>query len=642
MLNSMFQKNINTNKIFLEELYKKKIDEQALLDILNSHKVDINYQDENGDTFLHHCLYKLKFKSSLFLIENGIDILLENNNKLNVLVLAVEKENLAVIEAIISKNKIDLDKKYDYSRTLLKDIVINGQNDIAKLFIKYGADINIKDDNNRNLLYDAISYDDEKFIDFLLLQDGLELNDVDIDQDSIMHHPQVIQDDEKAIKLIEAGADTTLQNKNGETYLCNVALKGIESHYIIDKALKFGANINARVGDDKTILMELIAASSKLTDEEQDRRDSLFEMSKTLVLDGIDINAIDINKESALFRAIKATDTQLISFLLSSKVDPNIQNKKYQTALFEAVYQGIDSLDIILLLLRYGANPNLRNSNNETLYEVLNNIILHTHGKKELEDKFVLSKIKQDGQYILILKELLSHNKADLNYLDSNGEPLFFTPLLNDHFPLFKLYIKYGLNIQNVNCNNHNILFEYIYHVFKEDNENIDFQNNISMLLSAKLDHNFQDSTGYTVVHKILETKCNLNLFNILTQVILFDYTLTDNLGRSVAHTAVWHDQKMIIKKISQINKKVINIPDEYGILPITYAALLGSQELVLLFLTLHSNVKSGLNIPEKALKKFRPMIKNLDNLTDDIEDADTLRKIEILIDQVKRDFNIG
>ena len=641
MLKNIFQKNNYTKENFLQELYKHDIDEKKLSEILDSNKIDINYQDENNNSFLHLCLDRLKFRSALFLINNGIDITLENNSDQNILQIAIDKENLIIIEAILAQNKIDINKQYKNGRTLLKDVVIDGKNDIAKLLIKYGADINIKDDNNRNVLFDAISFGDKKFIEYLLGFENLELNDIDIDQNSIMHHPQVIKDDEKAIKLIEAGADTTLQNKNGEIYLCNAALRGIEAKHIVDKALENGADINARVTENRTILMELISASTKLSSKEIDRRKSLVDMSKIVVLDGIDINAIDVNGDSALFRAVKVSDVELVSFLLSSNIDPNIKNKDNQTALFEAVYQGVESLDIILLLLEYGADPTIKNSKNETLYEILNNIVLHTHGKKELKDQFVLSKIKQEGQYIVILKELLAHNKKDLNFLDSKGDPLFFSPLLNDHFPLFKLYIKYGLNVHNVNSRNYNILFEYIYHVFKEDNENIDFQNNISMLLSSKLNHNVQNHKGETVVHKIMETNCNLNLFNILTNIILFDYTITDNLGRSVAHSAVWYEQKKVIKKIHQINNKIINIPDEYGILPITYAALLGNQDLVLMFLDLHSNVKSGINVSDNALEKFKPMLKNLDNLTENITDTETLRKIEILIDQVKRDFKV-
>ncbi|MEA2050856.1 MAG: ankyrin repeat domain-containing protein, partial [Campylobacterota bacterium] len=393
--------------------------------------------------------------------------------------------------------------------------------------------------------------------------------------------------------------------------------------------------------NNNTILMELVSISSKIYKENQEKRESLIKMSKQLLKNGLDSNAIDDNGETALFRAVRVEDFELVTFLLSAGIDPNIQNNNSQSVLHLAIYQGINSLDIINCLLKYGANPLIKNKQNQTIYEILNDIILHTHGKKDIYDHFILARIKQDGQYMVVLESILSHNKADLNFQDSTGNPLFFNPLLNDHFSLFKLYIKNGLNIHNINILNHNIFFEYVLNAFEQNKEDIDFQNNISMLISSKLNHNCQDETGWTIVHKILTKECNIHLFDILTQVVLFDYEITDKLGRSVIHNAVWGDQKSAMKRIHSIDKSIVNIADGYGILPITYAALLGSQDLVLLLISLGANVRSGLSISDSAIKKFSPLLKNLDSLKNNIKDDDMLRKMDIVIDQVKRDFNL-
>lgn len=641
MIKKLFKKESYTKELFLQELFKHDYDEKLLSDMLNSDSIDLNYKDENGDTFLHTCIKKSKFKSAVWLAHNQFDVQERNNDGKNALDLAIDKENIQVVHVILSLNKIDINQKDDYGRILLQDLVVLGYNDIAKLFIEYGSDINSKDKNGRNVIFDALSYGNEKFIEHLLSTEHLELNNSDINNETIMHHPQVVGDDNRAIKLLEAGADPTIQNGDGETYLCSAALRGMDAYHIVDTALKQGADVNSRVANNNTILMELVAASSTLTQEEIDRRKSLVEMSKNFLMNGIDIDAIDENNETALFRAIRVSDIELVSFLLSAGINPNIQNIHFQTVLNLAVYEGIKNLDIILLLLKFKADPNIKNQSGQTLYEILNNIILHTHGKLNLEDQFILSKIRQDGQHIVLLKELLAQNKEDLNYQDSTGNPLFFNPLLNDHFHLFKLYIKYGLDIHNKNINGHSVFFEYVFRVFQDDNLDIDFQNNVSMLLSAKLDHNYQDQSGYTIVHKILGTKCNLSLFDILTQVVLFDYNLTDKLGRSVMHTAVWHNKAMVMRRIHLIDPNIANIPDDYGILPITYAALLGSQELVLLFISLGANVKSGLTIPDSAIKQFSPMLKNLDKLQEHIDGEDVTEKMRIVVDQVKRDFKV-
>jgi len=640
MLNGIFNKTY-TKDMFLEELYQKDFDEKKLKTILDSGFININTVDEEKNTFLHLCLKKSKFKSAIWLIENGIDISIINNFNQSVLDMAVEKNNYSLVSLIVSKKVLNIDKKDKNNRTILQDAIVLGQSKIAKLLIDNGADINNKDINNRNSIFDALSYGDENFINFLLEQDNLELNNIDIDKNSIMHHPEVEKDDNKAIKLIKSGANTTIQNKNGETYLCNTALRGEEAYPIVKLAVDNGADINSRVIGDNTILMELIAVASKLTDEEKARRESLLGMSKKVVDLGAQVDATNKDGNTALFEAINKIDFGLASFLLSVGVNPNIKNKNSQTALFEATYKGIEALDIILLLLKYDADPTIKNDKQESLYEVLNDIILDTHGKKKLTDPFVISKIKKNGQYILILKELLENNEKDLNFLDSSGNPLFFSPLLNNHFPLFKLYIQYGLNIETLNIAGHNIFFEYVFNIFKNDIHSPEFQSNLSMLISSKVDHNAKDENGDTVLHKIMNTKCDISLFNSLTQIVLFDYTTKDNIGRTVAHSAIWHNKQKILSKIANIDRDILNIPDNYGILPITYAALLGSQELVLLFIRLGSNVRSGVVIHPNALKKFKPMLKNLDKLKDGIKDETILTKIDIVIDQVKRDFKL-
>ena len=112
-----------------------------------------------------------------------------------------------------------------------------------------------------------------------------------------------------------------------------------------------------------------------------------------------------------------------------------------------------------MLLIQYGANPNIRDKHGKTIYELLNAIVLHVLGTKIITDVEMKNKIDPNGQYVRIIKEFLIHRDKEesLDYLDSTGDPLFFKPLLYGHFPLFKLYIKNGLNINRTNKANHSI-----------------------------------------------------------------------------------------------------------------------------------------------------------------------------------------
>ena len=81
----------------------------------------------------------------------------------------------------------------------------------------------------------------------------------------------------------------------------------------------------------------------------------------------------------------------------------------------------------------------------------------------------------------------------------------------------------------------------------------MDFQENLSRLVSKRVNHNFQDEQGMTVLHNILLTKCNEKLFDTLTTMVKFDYSITDHLGRNAIHHAVLNSSVKILRKIEKL-----------------------------------------------------------------------------------------
>jgi len=646
MISSLFKKEYN-NTTYLQELLQEEINEQWLNDGLTDEMVDINYKDTKGDTFLMKCIKVSKILSVKWLIKNHADITIQNNNHKTALYLAIEKRNTDIITLLLQTKKINLEQRDLEGRTLLQNIIVDGHNTMAKFLIQQGANVTNIDNKDRNIIYDALSYGDKSFIKYLLDLKKIDLNKLDENGNSIMHHTEVIKNDEIAKLLLQAGADPTLKNKNGESYLFNIALREENNDEIIDVALDNGADVNSKTVNENTILMEIIAISSNISLTEKNRRENLLRTSRKMIQHGGNINALEKNDETALFNAIRLCDYELTVFLLSSGINPNIANKEGNTVLNILIYEGIKELDLLLLLLEYGANPNIRNKEMKTTYELLNDLILHTHGTKCIYEQNILDKINPFGQYIRVVKELLSHNpkEQELDYLDSTGNPLFFQPLLFNHFLLFKLYIKYNININTKNKANHTIFFEYIFKVF-EDNINDEsackkLQNNLSFLISNKIERNYQDGLGWTIIHKIMSTPCDEKLFDVLTKVVRFNYTIVDDKGRSVIHNAVWTNKPTIIKKIVQISPSTLNVTDNYGLLPITYASLLGNQELVLLFLELGSNIRGNKEITPSAIRKFSPMLKNLKKIKLNIIDSERIKKIDTLIEQIARDFKV-
>ncbi len=641
MLKRFLKNNLINNSSFLQELYKPKFNKQILQELILNKKININFKDSKGNSYLNNCILDNKFESALWLIEQGIDVTIENNKNQSSFHLCLENENPKILSKILQQEKININEKDKFGRIPLQDLVVDGKIELAKLLIKFGADINSQDKHHRNVIFDALSYGDENFIVYLLSLDDpkIDLNNVDDNLNTIMHHSEVTSNDTIAEKLIDAGADVTIKNAKGETFLCNAALRGEQAKKLVELALQKGADVNSKVNQDNTIFIELMKTFAQLPHHEVDRRRNLLEMAKLIINYGGDIDAVNADHETALFQAIRARDFTLISYLLKLGVNPNIINKYGRTVLLEVVYQGIESLDILLLLLEYGADPIIKNLKGQTIFETLNDIILHTHQKKYLDDDQLISMIDLNGQYMVLLKELLKQNKADLNFLGASGQPLFFEPLLYDDGQLFRLYLNTDINLHMTNKAGHNLFYEYVLKVFQDNNTTVKFQDNLSRLISKKINHNFQDALGWTVLHKIMETKSNENLFEILVKIVKFDLTITDNLGRTALHNAIWHNNHKMIAALNKVDYTLINKEDIYGITPIKYAALLGSQSLVLLIISLKAEITGGYKIPQKAAKKFNPMLQNLPKLKENLTDEYLIERIDTLIRQIYIDF---
>jgi ankyrin repeat protein len=636
MISGMFKKE-PTNTIFLHELLKKELDTEWLNEALK--KIDINYLDKDNNSFLMKCLKVHKKKAAVWLIESGIDLTVVNHDGESTFNLALKYGNKEIVSMILEKEpSIDINKKDSDNRTILQNMVVQGKKEIAKVLIEKGIDINNTDNHGRNVIYDALSYGDESFIAYISKVDGLNLDIVDENGNNILLHSEVAKNDDIAKELLIAGANPITKNKQDESFLIRTALRGEEADDLIDVMLE-------NCTEDHTpsmIMQDLIETSANMMDDQEEQKERLLATAKKSMKAGAMMDSNSEGNSTALIDAVKLNDLDITALLLSSDANIDTQNDAGNTALMEAVFDGMKNIKIVKLLMQHNPDTTLKNKKNQTVYELLNLMEVHNFGTEPIRDYELLFRVEKHGNYYEVLNVILKATQDNLDAIvDSRGNPLFFMPLLNNHFNLYKLYIKHGLNVHSVNKAKHNIFFEYVTRVFKRNIQDKEFRNNLSSLLSSKVDKNAQDSLGRTILHNIISTKCNEELFKILTNIVSFDYTIVDNQGRTALHSAVWGKKNNIAKLLTGLDKDTMKIADNYGLLPLDYAALLGSQEMLLFFLRNGSVVRSKDRITDQAIKKFLPMLKNLKDLKVGLDNPDVIRNVNIVIRQIIKDFKI-
>ena len=242
-------------------------------------------------------------------------------------------------------------------RSMLHIAADAGNLDTVKFFIEIGASVDQQSTNGVPPLISAAAQGNVDMIN-LLLDWGANTNIEADKKTNRLVTPLMAAsagDSRECVELLlKAGADTAVQNNNGETALDLAKSDEVRSlleesgaqaaigpdaalvnaiHYMnygeVLKALKEGADPNANAADGFPVLLTAVNQVSILT------------------------------REMSFF---------IIDALLAAGADPNCRDRGLQTPLFDAVgpFRGIE---IGLLLLKYGADPDIMDRYKETAYD---------------------------------------------------------------------------------------------------------------------------------------------------------------------------------------------------------------------------------------------------------------------------------
>ena len=454
---------------------------QPIVKILLDHSADVNSQDNNGETPLHRLLGGRMYDDRN---SDHVRLLLEHGAEVN----KRDKDN---------QTPFCLAAKSGWFRT-------------AQALFDYGADTVVENNNGKSpwkLLSESQIYSEDEALDhaLLLLKLGVEVNRLDNNKETPLHLAIRWYRFRLAGFLLENGADTNVENKQGMTPLHILSQSDIEDDrsilYLLRLLLKKGAEVNRRDKRNETplhlairwvqfklagALLEHGADSNAVNNQrktpfhELSQSEALFEgdilnLAPLLLKHGAEVNRRDGSNEAPLHLAIQSNRFRLAKFLLENGADPNVENNKGMTPLqmlsqcdmnLDVKDKGI-ILNLLLLLLEHGADVNKRDwANNAPLHLAIQGYrfmiaetLLERGAGASVENNkgetplHILSQsdIKDEGIILNFALLLLTNHGAEVNKQDKDKDTPLHLAIRRNRSRLAGILLKHGANANVVN-----------------------------------------------------------------------------------------------------------------------------------------------------------------------------------------------
>ncbi len=183
---------------------------------------DINIREKDM-TPLMRAITSKENKIAMYLVDNGADVNLTDDDGLTPLIFSTSKDagGMEIAKYLIDHGA-DINIRDGQGYTALLYAVEDQNNEFAKLLVEHGANVNLQNDEGETPLMQTIDY-------------------IDIDHEHIDHVKAL----ELAKYLIDHGSDLTLKNEDGESALSLLDEQQNEEllSYIIEKDIKILKNV---------------------------------------------------------------------------------------------------------------------------------------------------------------------------------------------------------------------------------------------------------------------------------------------------------------------------------------------------------------------------------------------------------------
>ncbi|QAA34088.1 ankyrin repeat domain-containing protein [Clostridium manihotivorum] len=262
-----------------------------------------------------------------------------NNNKISkydskTYFTAIESNDIKLVESVIDQG-VDKNSKNEDERTPLIYSLLKGRNEIAKLLIDKGADVNAIDKYKDTALNEAIlnvarTNKNEGNIDIIkmLLDKGADLNSPKVDKTPLQWASETNVDVVKL--LLDYKADVNISFKSEAMMNSDKPLYIAVKKDKVDIAkllIERGADINIKVSyynHNYTLCQNLLEVAV-------DKKEK--NMIELLLSNNINVNIQDENGVTPLIIVAQNKDEDMFNFLVSKGANQNIKDKEGITAL---------------------------------------------------------------------------------------------------------------------------------------------------------------------------------------------------------------------------------------------------------------------------------------------------------------------